>query len=138
MRGVCVCVLCLCVIVCVCLFVVRGYMRNYIHMYVCMCVCVCVLCLYVCVCVSCVWPYMCVCLRTTTPAPINQHRYDDQHRLILMILHILKVTYQVRRLMSHPSIIVWGGNNENEYAIGNSVPGGPVRDTYVVDYNEYV
>ncbi|XP_040607685.1 beta-mannosidase isoform X2 [Mesocricetus auratus] len=31
-----------------------------------------------------------------------------------------EVVYQIRRLKSHPSIIIWSGNNENEVALSNN------------------
>ncbi|KAI1887421.1 hypothetical protein AGOR_G00190120 [Albula goreensis] len=37
-----------------------------------------------------------------------------------------EVTHQVRRLKSHPSIVVWSGNNENEAAIATDWFGIPV------------
>ncbi|KAL2099255.1 hypothetical protein ACEWY4_005735 [Coilia grayii] len=47
-----------------------------------------------------------------------------------------EVVQQVRRLKSHPSIIVWSGNNENEAAIATDWFGIPVaeRPKYVKDY----
>lgn len=47
-----------------------------------------------------------------------------------------EVTYQVRRLKSHPSIIIWSGNNENEVALGVNWFHVNPRDlgTYVNDY----
>ena len=30
----------------------------------------------------------------------------------------LEVTHQIKRLNIHPSIVIWGGNNENEVALG--------------------
>jgi len=84
---------------------------------VCVCICVCV-----CVCVF-------VCVYPTKIDFFFLYTHTHTHT---------QVTHQVRRLMSHPSIIVWGGNNENEYQLNNEIKGGPVRDTYVVDYNEYV
>ncbi|XP_062492706.1 beta-mannosidase isoform X2 [Pezoporus occidentalis] len=47
-----------------------------------------------------------------------------------------EVTHQVRRLKSHPSIILWSGNNENEAAIANnwfSIPYAD-REVYIKDY----
>ncbi|NXN94233.1 MANBA mannosidase, partial [Rhinopomastus cyanomelas] len=47
-----------------------------------------------------------------------------------------EVTHQVRRLKSHPSIILWSGNNENEAAIASnwfSIPSAD-REVYVKDY----
>lgn len=43
---------------------------------------------------------------------------------------------QVRRLQSHPSIALWGGNNENEVALTWFSQSTTNRDLYVVDYNE--
>lgn len=43
---------------------------------------------------------------------------------------------QVRRLKSHPSIIVWSGNNENEAALATdwfSIPAS-LRPLYLRDY----
>ncbi|KAG9344023.1 hypothetical protein JZ751_012499 [Albula glossodonta] len=47
-----------------------------------------------------------------------------------------EVTHQVRRLKSHPSIVVWSGNNENEAAIATDWFGIPIsqRPLYVKDY----
>ncbi|KAL0969506.1 hypothetical protein UPYG_G00228170 [Umbra pygmaea] len=47
-----------------------------------------------------------------------------------------EVTQQVRRLKSHPSIIVWSGNNENEAALATDWFGIPVaqRPQYYKDY----
>ncbi|KAF1374461.1 hypothetical protein PFLUV_G00229340 [Perca fluviatilis] len=47
-----------------------------------------------------------------------------------------EVIQQVRRLKSHPSIIVWSGNNENEAALATDWFGIPVsqRPTYLKDY----
>eukprot|EP01102_Stenamoeba_stenopodia_P020003 TRINITY_DN7671_c0_g1_i1.p1 TRINITY_DN7671_c0_g1~~TRINITY_DN7671_c0_g1_i1.p1 ORF type:complete len:692 (-),score=133.00 TRINITY_DN7671_c0_g1_i1:976-3051(-) len=45
-----------------------------------------------------------------------------------------EVKYQVRRLSSHPSIIIWGGNNENEAALGWFNQTLTNRDLYLVDY----
>ncbi|XP_068087653.1 beta-mannosidase [Hyperolius riggenbachi] len=47
-----------------------------------------------------------------------------------------EVTHQIRRLKSHPCIIVWSGNNENEAAFANdwfSIP-SYMREVYVQDY----
>nr|DBA28843.1 TPA: hypothetical protein GDO54_009135 [Pyxicephalus adspersus] len=47
-----------------------------------------------------------------------------------------EVTHQIRRLKSHPCIIVWSGNNENEAAIASdwfSIPSA-MREVYVQDY----
>ncbi|XP_036372734.1 beta-mannosidase [Megalops cyprinoides] len=47
-----------------------------------------------------------------------------------------EVTHQVRRLKSHPSVIVWSGNNENEAAIATdwfSIPASR-RPQYLRDY----
>ncbi|KAM6429747.1 beta-mannosidase [Rhynochetos jubatus] len=47
-----------------------------------------------------------------------------------------EVSHQVRRLKSHPSIILWSGNNENEAAIANnwfSIPYAD-REVYIKDY----
>ncbi|XP_061103135.1 beta-mannosidase isoform X2 [Conger conger] len=47
-----------------------------------------------------------------------------------------EVTHQVKRLKSHPSIIVWSANNENEAAIATNWFGIPTsqRDRYLKDY----
>ncbi|KAM8833297.1 beta-mannosidase [Synchiropus picturatus] len=47
-----------------------------------------------------------------------------------------EVVQQVRRLKSHPSIIVWSGNNENEAALATDWFNIPVseRDVYIKDY----
>lgn len=47
-----------------------------------------------------------------------------------------ETTHQVKRLKSHPSIIIWSGNNENEIAIASnwfSIPSS-VIDIYKKDY----
>ncbi|XP_077093434.1 beta-mannosidase isoform X2 [Siphateles boraxobius] len=47
-----------------------------------------------------------------------------------------EVTQQVRRLKSHPSVVIWSGNNENEAAIATdwfNIP-VPERPLYVKDY----
>ncbi|XP_030046616.1 beta-mannosidase [Microcaecilia unicolor] len=47
-----------------------------------------------------------------------------------------EVTHQVRRLRSHPSIILWSGNNENEAALAKGwfpVPSTP-KEVYFQDY----
>lgn len=47
-----------------------------------------------------------------------------------------EVIHQIRRLKSHPCIIVWSGNNENEAAIASdwfSIP-SHMKDVYVKDY----
>ncbi|RXN06765.1 beta-mannosidase isoform X1 [Labeo rohita] len=52
-----------------------------------------------------------------------------------------EVTQQVRRLKSHPSVVIWSGNNENEAAIATDWFNIPVaeRPLYVKDYvNLYV
>lgn len=44
--------------------------------------------------------------------------------------------HQVRRLASHPSVIIWSGNNENEAALATdwfNIPASQ-RPTYVKDY----
>ena len=47
-----------------------------------------------------------------------------------------EVIYQVKRLQSHPSIVLWSGNNENEAAIAQNWYGIPadkmpkVKDDY--------
>lgn len=48
----------------------------------------------------------------------------------------LEVLQQTRRLQSHPSLAVWGGNNENEIAFSWFSQSTSNRDIYVVDYNE--
>nr|XP_003410544.1 beta-mannosidase isoform X1 [Loxodonta africana] len=47
-----------------------------------------------------------------------------------------EVAYQIRRLKSHPSIIIWSGNNENEAALMMNWYGIPPSDypTYIKDY----
>lgn len=44
--------------------------------------------------------------------------------------------FQVRRLKSHPSVVIWSGNNENEAAIATDWFNIPVtmRPLYVKDY----
>lgn len=47
-----------------------------------------------------------------------------------------ETVFQVRRLKSHPSIILWSGNNENEAAIASnwfSIPSA-YREVYIKDY----
>ncbi|XP_071598687.1 beta-mannosidase isoform X1 [Heliangelus exortis] len=47
-----------------------------------------------------------------------------------------EVSHQVRRLKSHPSIILWSGNNENEAAIASnwfSIPAAD-KEVYIKDY----
>jgi beta-mannosidase len=52
-----------------------------------------------------------------------------------------EVRHQVLRLMHHPSLIIWSGNNENELALGSGSATGWYKETqsnpfrYVVDYN---
>ena len=47
-----------------------------------------------------------------------------------------EIRYQVKRLQSHPSIVLWAGNNENEVAIAQNWYGIPqermpkVKDEY--------
>lgn len=48
----------------------------------------------------------------------------------------LEVKYQVNRLASHPSIVIWGGNNENEVALGWFPESNTNRDLYVSDYSK--
>uniref|UniRef100_A0A8C5A276 beta-mannosidase n=1 Tax=Gadus morhua TaxID=8049 RepID=A0A8C5A276_GADMO len=47
-----------------------------------------------------------------------------------------EVRQQVRRLKSHPSVVLWSGNNENEVALATNWFGipGPERPLYVKDY----
>lgn len=45
-----------------------------------------------------------------------------------------EVHQQALRLQSHPSIVVWGGNNENEVAMNWFTPSQQHRDLYVADY----
>jgi beta-mannosidase len=47
-----------------------------------------------------------------------------------------EVTHQIKRLNSHPSIVIWGGNNENEVALGWFPESNTNRDLYVSDYSE--
>jgi beta-mannosidase len=47
-----------------------------------------------------------------------------------------EVVEQVTRLASHPSIVVWGGNNENEVALGWFSASNMNRDLYVSDYSK--
>ncbi|XP_066239994.1 beta-mannosidase [Saccopteryx leptura] len=49
-----------------------------------------------------------------------------------------EVAYQIRRLKSHPSIIIWSGNNENEAALMRNWYSIDRRDlpTYIRDYVE--
>jgi beta-mannosidase len=44
--------------------------------------------------------------------------------------------YQVMRLNHHPSIVVWGGNNENEVALHWFTQSQNNRDLYVSDYSK--
>lgn len=46
-----------------------------------------------------------------------------------------EVEHQVLRLNSHPSIVVWGGNNENEVALRWFAVSVDNRDLYVSDYS---
>lgn len=48
----------------------------------------------------------------------------------------LEVKQQVSRLAYHPSIVVWGGNNENEVALGWFSQSINNRDLYVSDYSK--
>lgn len=48
----------------------------------------------------------------------------------------LEVEQQLLRLSSHPSIIIWGGNNENEAALDWFQEARERREMYVVDYNK--
>lgn len=41
---------------------------------------------------------------------------------------------QVSRIATHPSVVVWGANNENEQALDWYEPSRRTRDRYVVDY----
>ena len=45
-----------------------------------------------------------------------------------------EVTQQVARLAAHPSIVIWGGSNENEYAMQWYNLSRVNRDLYVADY----
>nr|XP_012626414.1 beta-mannosidase [Microcebus murinus] len=48
-----------------------------------------------------------------------------------------EVAYQIRRLKSHPSVIIWGGNNENEAAL--SMDWYHINFTYLQTYmDDYV
>ncbi|XP_015717580.1 beta-mannosidase isoform X2 [Coturnix japonica] len=47
-----------------------------------------------------------------------------------------EVSHQIRRLKSHPSVVLWSGNNENEAAIASnwfSIPHAD-REVYIKDY----
>jgi beta-mannosidase len=46
-----------------------------------------------------------------------------------------ELTQQVTRLQHHASIVIWGGNNENEGALTWYAASRANRDLYVVDYN---
>ena len=48
----------------------------------------------------------------------------------------IEVSQQVSRLAIHPSIVVWGGNNENEVALGWFSESIENRDLYVSDYSK--
>ena len=45
-----------------------------------------------------------------------------------------EVRQQVRRLATHTSIVIWGGNNENEAALNWYEPSRGQRDLYLTDY----
>ncbi len=45
-----------------------------------------------------------------------------------------EVREQVSRLATHPSIVIWGGNNENEAALSWYEPSREARDLYLADY----
>ena len=45
-----------------------------------------------------------------------------------------EVRYNVGRLAHHPSIVVWGGSNENEYAMSWYNYSIENRDLYLADY----
>lgn len=47
-----------------------------------------------------------------------------------------EVAQQAVRLNTHPSIVVWGGNNENEVALYWFQPSQTNRDLYVSDYSK--
>lgn len=47
-----------------------------------------------------------------------------------------EVRHQALRLGTHPSIVVWGGNNENEVALGWFPESLQNRDLYVSDYSK--
>jgi len=53
-----------------------------------------------------------------------------------MSLTITFIFVQVRRLKSHPSVVIWSGNNENEAAIATDWFNIPVAEhpLYVKDY----
>jgi beta-mannosidase len=79
--------------------------------------------------------------------------YDEADRLGLLVwdefkfavamyprdepfLHLVRreVAYQVRRLSSHASLLLFGGNNENESAMRWFPSAARERDVYLVDY----
>uniref|UniRef100_A0A7N8WK97 Beta-mannosidase n=1 Tax=Mastacembelus armatus TaxID=205130 RepID=A0A7N8WK97_9TELE len=60
--------------------------------------------------------------------------YPTEDRFIQTVRE--EVVQQVRRLKSHPSIIIWSGNNENEAALATdwfNIP-APQKSTYIKDY----
>jgi len=46
----------------------------------------------------------------------------------------VEIKHQVKRLMSHPSIVIWSGSNENEAALGWFPITIEHRDRYLVDF----
>lgn len=70
----------------------------------------------------------------------NEEVFKSIQRSYFIILSwqnsCLAFIHQVRRLKSHPSIIIWSGNNENEAALATDwfhIP-APQRPTYQKDY----
>lgn len=55
---------------------------------------------------------------------------------IFLLICLIFLTRQVQRLKSHPSVIIWSGNNENEAALATdwfNIPASQ-RPMYVTDY----
>lgn len=57
--------------------------------------------------------------------------------MLTFLSHVIKVEqeieYQVLRMGSHPSIVVWGGNNENENSLDWFPESRTNKELYIVD-----